>query len=166
MRKCLRVASGLLMLAACLQARAADSSTLVTTFVLHLMNGETHSFRLPDTPVVTFDESDIIVSSAVAEFSHVRSDVEHMDFGKDDAMSGLSGNTDYDNDFSFSFTDNCTVEISGNRVASASVCSVSGATVVWQQAYDGAVNLDVSMLPPGVYVVVIPNYDSVKIIKK
>lgn len=144
---------------------SAMSLTAVAETCLSVVmrTGERQQFILSEKPEVTFDGGDLVIKCGDAETSIPRSGVSHVEF-----VDPSGGVADMESDdMVFSFTDNSTVTVSGRKVSAVSVADLRGA-VVRQAVADssGQVVIDVSSLATGVYIVVIQNYQSVKILKK
>lgn len=161
MKKIVRLWIAFFILAACIPARAATTET-VTEMTIHLVSGEQYSFKLPDDPVVTFEGSDINVTSAAANISLVRNAVENIDFAK--VTASITDIND-DSDFLFSFYNNNTVVIAGKNVSTAAVYSIKGEELLRQTAVASQMTLDISQLSAGIYIIAVQGYQSIKIIK-
>lgn len=151
------------LLAVAVLSAASLSAAAETCLSVVMQTGERQQFILSEKPEVTFDGGNLVIKCSDAETAIPRSDVsliEFVDFSG--GVADMAGD-----DMVFSFTDNSTVTVSGRKVSAVSVVDLRG-TVLKQAVADssGQAVIDVASLASGVYIVVIQNYQSVKILKK
>ncbi|MCM1484509.1 MAG: T9SS type A sorting domain-containing protein [Muribaculaceae bacterium] len=135
------------------QNEGATQLTLV-----HSDAKESH-FLLSDKPEITFDDVYMHVSSSNAQVSVERAALSHFHFTKaaPAAIEGIAAD-----DFTFSYVNNV-VTVSGEGVTGVKIFDINGRCVKEAAAVSGVATVDLSTLTRGVYVVVIPGKEAVKV---
>lgn len=143
---------------------AVSAETLVTTLTVHLKNGNSEQFSLPDKPVITFGDENMEVKSQTMEASYLRADVDYFNFDK---LTNLEdGAIDSSIAMAVDFIDNNTLVVTAPRLSRVDVVAVNGAVVASAKAAGGVATLNLSKLAAGVYVVVPAECRAFKIVKK
>ena len=136
---------------------------------VNLVNGTVDEYLVADHPRVSFIKDSLFVSSAVLSANYAVDDVANYTFV--DTNSTYIEEVYQKNDnlnVSVKFIDGETVEIRGIETdASIAVYAIDGrkqnATVVF---VDDGVNVSLSALPSGAYIITIKNGKSVKVLKR
>lgn len=155
---------GLMLMAPAAASAATDDGASVDMLVLRMANETTAEFKLDDTPTVTFEDGQLLVTSASATGSYAQSDVTEFYFKKYDPTTGVGkvagGN------FSFVYDNNSDIVISGTKAAKATLYTVDGKLVKVQNVSGGNATVSVADCQPGIYVLSLENEHTFKIIKK
>lgn len=150
------------MLPATLQATDYEE---VTQLSLHLTNGKTERFNLPDKPVISFDGESMQVKSNEMEASYLRTDIDYFNFEKGKVIVSVDA-IDASTEMSVTYLDNTTLIVVAPGLRALTISTISGTTVLTVAAVDGVATADLSNLPSGVYVVVPEGHKTFKIIRK
>lgn len=154
-----------LMLLTPLSASAADGDDAsVDLLVLKLADASTAEFSLADEPSISFADGKLVVTSQEVTTDYAQEEVTEFYFKKKDTSTGINANVS--NLFSFTYTDNANVVITGSKAHKASVYTIDGKIVKKLTVVDGAVNINLADAAPGIYVVNLEKEHSFKIIKK
>lgn len=143
---------------------ATGDDVSVDMLVLKMADETTAEFKLDDTPVVSFEDGQLLVKSASATGSYDQSDVTEFYFKKYDPSTGIS--KALGSNFSFVYDDNANVVISGTKAAKASLYTIDGKLVKSQKVNGGNATVSVVDCQAGVYVLNLENEHTFKIIKK
>ena len=159
--KLLRALFALMLLSPSLAIYAVDADESPRqALVLKFADATTANFFLVDKPTIGFADGKLIVTateltadydqSAVAEF--------YFDTIAPTAIAGVKGA------FGFAYTDGV-VRVSGSKASVATLYAADGTLVESRGVQDGAVELNLTNLKSGVYVLNLENEHSFKIVK-
>ncbi len=154
------------LFAAAALSSAAVAQEPASTLLVNFHNGEVARYILSDTPVVTFEGDNLVVTSEKAQGTHARADVSHFEFKKEDIPTGIVAPGTNGADFTFVYTDNNTVTVSSASLRYVDLYTAAGVKVATAYAADGTATLDLSGVAAGVYVVSPDCHNAVKIVKK
>lgn len=128
-------------------ARAADDA--VNTLVITLTNETTATYSLAEMPVVTFDETHMIITADEVSTQYIRTEVKEFHF-EQQTPEGISS---VQNNFGFSYTDGHNIRLTGLAAQRAELYDMSGKRIGTATAIDGdAVILILQHLPAGSYI--------------
>lgn len=147
-------------------AKADDVSYIMR---VNLVNGTVDEYLVADHPRVDFVKETIYVSSAALSATYATSDVESYTFVDANPSAIEEVQQTQDNlDMSVKFVDGETVEIRGKVAADGiAVFSIDGRRMnAAVTLSDGGVNVSLSGLPTGAYIINIKNGKSVKVLKR
>lgn len=160
------LAAAITTLSAAPSLSAQEQGELVTMLMVNLHNGQVDRYRLPDTPVVTFKDDRLVVTSDVTCNEYPRSDVSHFEIKKD-WYSGIETPACADNEtFTLTFTDNASVTVSAPALSRVEIFTLGGVNVASATATGSVATINVSHLSPGVYLVSPDCHPAIKIIKR
>lgn len=161
--KILQAAFGLLLLGSNVAVFADEAEAEAQVLVLKFSDATTADFYLADKPVIGFSDDKIVVTSGSAEVEYDQSAVTEYYFASS-PTSSIQGNAA--GAFTFKYTDNARVYVSGTKAAKASLCDMSGKQISASAVDGGKVTVSLDGCAPGVYVLNLENEKSFKIIKK
>lgn len=150
------------------QVRAEeDGSVLTSLLMMHLHSGSIDKYILSDVPEVTFEGENMVVNSAAAQTSYLRSEVSHFEIKKDwySAVEETPAEA-IAADFTLKFVDNATVEVSASALTRVDLYTVGGVKVASVAADGGVAAVSVADLASGVYLVAPDCHPAVKIVKR
>lgn len=126
----------------------------VTLLTLHMTDGTTEMFNLPDKPVMTFTEDRLDVKSTTMQGSYPRKDVDYFDFTKGAPVSALEA-IESGASLVVTYIDKTTLTVAAPDLKKVSVTDLNGRVLaIVPSDADGIATLDITNLPEGVYVVV------------
>lgn len=128
-------------------ARAADDA--VNTLVLTLTNETTATYSLASMPIVTFDETHMIITAEEVSTQYTRTEVKEFHF----EQLTPDGIRSAQRHFGFSYTDGQTIRLTGVAAQHAELYDTAGKRVGSASATDGTdVVLSLQHLPAGTYI--------------
>lgn len=137
----------------------------VTTVTVNLNNGTKEYYAITDAPEVKVENRQIIVTSPTLTGTYDFADVSHVSFEKRALSSGVEGITSPDAAFSFAVVDNH-ITVSAPALEWVKVFNTGGVMVASETANgDHVVDIDISNLVPGIYIVTPSCHDAIKIVK-
>lgn len=160
-----KILTAALSLMLCLTAttlRAATADAEPQVLVLKFADATTADFLFADTPEITFGDGKIVVTSTSGSTEYDEAQVAEYYFSE--TSTGISGATV--GQFSFRYTDNTHVLVSGTRATQALLYDLSGRLIKSQAVSGGSASIDLSGCAPGTYILNLANDHSFKIIKK
>lgn len=162
------LACAILMLAAGAPASSAQDSgqQLETLLIVNLNIGSVEKYRLSDTPVVTFEGKEMVVTSDAASGSFTRADVSHFEVKKDWFSGAEAATLTPETSFSFTYTDNANVTVAAPELKFVELFTTAGVKVARANATDGTATINLTSLPAGVYLVAPDCHKAIKIVKK
>lgn len=128
-------------------ARAADDT--VNTLVITLTDETTATYSLAEMPVVTFDATDMIITSEMASTRYQRAQVKEFHFEQitPEGIHSVQSN------FGFSYTDNHNIRLTGLAAQHAELYDTAGKRVGSASATDGSdIVIALQHLPAGTYI--------------
>lgn len=137
--------------------------------VLRFTDQTTASFFLADEPEVGFADGKLTVNATGVATDYEQSAVAEFYFDyvtpppptPPTSLSSVDGKS-----FSFVYTDNNTVTVSGSKAASATLYTADGQLVASKNVVNGTVTMSLEGCKPGVYVLTLQNEHTFKLIKK
>lgn len=134
-----------------------------TSLVLTFADETTASYDLATQPVVTFDETNLIITAESAETKYARSNVKefHFTINTTDNIKSVGAGTT----LAFRYADNQTIEISGTDGQKAELYSADGKLIRRAQAQNGVCTLSIRDCASGNYIVH-AGKQSIKVFKK
>lgn len=160
--KFLQAVLGLLLCGSLTSVAAGTDTDEPKVLVLKFADTTTADFMLADKPEITFGEGKLTVTSAAATVEYDQDAVSEYYFSATPTSVGKH----VADGFSFRYTDNAHVVISGTTSAKVSLFDTSGKLLQSQAVTGGAVTVSVESLPAGIYILNLENEHSFKIIKK
>lgn len=129
------------------QAESVTTRTLVIT----LTDATVATYDLATQPVITFNETDLILNSTEVSTSYDRTRISEFHFEEHttDGIHSLRPNTS----MAFSYVDGQTVQVSGTAASQVELYSLDGQRLMNAKPKDGVATLSLSSLPSGTYVV-------------
>lgn len=160
--KILQAAFALLFCLTATTLRAATADAEPKVLVLKFADATTADFLFADTPVITFGDGKVVVSSTNGQAEYDEAQVVEYYFAE--TPTGITENTV--GQLSLRYTDNTHVTVSGTRATQAQLYDLSGRLVKSQPVSGGSVSVDLSGCAQGTYILNLVNDHSFKIIKK
>lgn len=138
----------------------------VTTVTVNLNNGTKEYYALTDAPEVKVENRQIVVTSPTLTGTYDFADVSHVSFEKR-ALSGVEEIIAPEGAaFSFAVVDNH-ITVSAPALEWVKVFNTGGMQVASETAdANHVVDIDISNLVPGIYIVTPSCHDAIKIVKK
>lgn len=150
----------LMLFAAVSLSSLAEETT--TSLVLTFNDETTASYNLATQPVVTFDETNLIITAESVETKYARADVKEFHFAiSTDGIHSVNAGTT----LAFRYVDNQTIELSGTEGQKAELYSADGKLIRSTQAQNGVCTLSVRDCASGNYIVR-AGHQSIKVLKK
>ena len=143
---------------------AADADeTPRQALVLKFADETTANFFLADKPTIGFADGKLTMTSEVATTDYDQADVVEFYFDNvvPTAIASSKSKT-----FSLTYNDNRTVKVSGSKASTATLYAADGALVQSKNVTDGVVTMTLDGCQPGVYVLILENEHTFKLIKK
>lgn len=144
---------------------------IVTQLVVHLKDGTTHIYNLPDSPTASFEKAGAVTLTSkdvITEYDFA--ELSHFDFqtGTYGGALGAIGNVEGDDAATFTLTylDANTVAVSGEGITHATLFNTSGQQVIQAKATGAYLEISLQGLPAGVYLLTTSTNKTVKIIKR
>lgn len=145
---------------------AQEPTVPVTVININTKDGGVTHYRLPSKPVVNIVDNMLVVSAdELEDLQLLRAEVSHIDF-EQDWSGALDAAQLQVNEFTFSFTDNATVQMASPRLTRADLFDMAGHKLASAVTADGNLTLSVADLPAGVYLVAPDCHAAVKIVKR
>lgn len=131
---------------------------------VELNDGEKISFILSDEPVVTLQESQICIITQKIKVELERCSVNCF-LLTDEINSGIDNNQAVSDNLIMDYSSNGQITISGlKNISDIRMCDMSGRQIpVSISNSDNYFTLDISPISSGIFVLLIPNHDAVKI---
>lgn len=145
---------------------AQETGQPETLLLVNLHSGSVEKYRLSDTPVVTFDGDEIVVTADAASGRYTRADVSHFEIKKDWYSGAEATTLTPETSFSFTYTDNANVTVAAPALTRVDLYTPAGVKVAQATATDGTATISLASLPAGVYLVAPDCHKAIKIIKK
>lgn len=154
--------AALLFLPATLSAAEEQEVTLLT---LHMTDGTTEMYNLPDKPVMTFVEDRLDVKSTTMQGSYPRKDVAYFDFTTGAPISALEA-IEAGASLAVTYLDHNTLTVAAAGLKKVSITDINGRVLATVPADGhGVATLDISTLANGIYVVAPTPGHAFKIVK-
>lgn len=149
----------MLSIVALLLPRLASANNLVTHLTIEHNNGTTTSIALTEIPVLSFEGSDMLVTSSNFNSRFARDQIINFHFTQQEpaAIESVDAGT-----YSVMFTANH-LSISGSDVSHAEVYDLGGCLLTTATATNGAISIDLSQYRKGVYLVAVKGHPAFKI---
>lgn len=144
----------------------AAEEEMVTTVTVNLHNGTKEYYAITDAPEVKVENRQIVVTSPTLTGTYDFADVSHVSFEKR-ALSGVGEIIAPEGAaFSFAVVDNH-ITVSAPALEWVKVFNTGGVQVAAENAdANHVVNIDITNLTPGIYIVRPSCHDAIKIVKK
>lgn len=143
-------------------APALQAEELKDCLIVHMQNGNTVSYVLEDTPVVTFVGDKLHVEAAAVSDDHQLADVARFTFDKSTGLSEINAG-----DYRITVKDNQVMLQGFKAGAMATIADMQGRNVASTRISDsGEATMSMAELPAGVYIVSTTDGKTFKLYKK
>lgn len=160
-----KILKAMFSLMICLSAtivRATTADADPQVLVLKFADATTAEFLFADTPEITFGDGKLVVTCTNGTTEYDESNVAEYYFI--DTPTAIGQTTI--GHLTFRYTDNSHVYVEGTRATQAQIYDLAGKLLQTQPVVDGTVDIDLSSLPTGTYILNLTNDHSFKIIRK